>query len=231
MDNYFDHIEDYINGHLSSEDMASFKSAMSSNEELQFAVKEFQLLKDVQHVLIEEDIQASINEVQAEIAQDSQPDQSISGAKRIWLKPLSIAASVILLLGAGYFVLQGLTDTVSSEELIALSGVELHQRYFRAPVGRQVRGDAEIEQNDPQKPCDIAHQLMAEHKYGDALDTFKYSLDDTDQMCKWKSEFYSALIYAIQGDTKQSKLALNPIIKNPDHGYYKKANDLLLDLR
>lgn len=236
MDNYFDHIEDFISGQLSKENRQSFETEMAINEQLEFAVKEHQLLYDVQDVLIEEDIQSSIDKVRSEMSDTKLTSQSDHEAKRIWLKPLSIAASVAILLGLGYFVLQGLDGNMSGSEIYALTGVELHDKYFRKPVDSQVRGviNTDTSQEEisevTQKPCDVAHELMTDNKYRAALDAFKNSLDDSEDLCKWKSEFYSALIYAILGEREQAKKELDPIIQNPTHGYHNKAKELLLDL-
>lgn len=235
MDNYFDHLDDYIEERLSTEDRAVFESEIEVNEELAFAVKEYQLLQGAQDVLVEDDIQASIDEVRAELNQDKNESQQGQSNNRSWLRPVGIAASVVLLLGIGYMIMQGLNQTVSGDTIYAMSEAALLEKYFREPVDSTERGSNETvddtEINAPQKPCEIAHHLMANEKYKEALETFSYSLNDSDQNCKWKSEFYSSLIYAIQGDTRQAKTILEKIVSDVDHGFNAKANRLLVDLK
>lgn len=232
MDNYFDHIEDYLKEHLSQEDRTLFDSEMSVNEQLAFAVKEYELLQGAQDVLIEDDIQASIDEVRAELNQNKSKPQEHQSANQIWLRPVGIAASIILLLGLGYLAMRGFVQPLSENKLYALSSDELRDKYFREPVDVVERGSDERETgiHSPQKPCEIAHYLMANKQYQEALDTFRYSLQDTDQICKWKSEFYSALIYVIQDKRGQAKLLLEKIVIEQEHGFSDKAKELLKDL-
>ncbi len=233
MDNYFDHLDDYIDGRLSKEDKALFESEISVNDQLAFAVKEYQLLQDTQGVLVEDDIQASIDEVRSELHQHQNNSREDTSAKQFWLRPVGIAASVVLLLGLGYMLMQGLNQTASGDTLYAMSEAELLEKYFRDPVDATVRGANEQDAiiNSPQKPCEIAHQFMSNGQYKEALETFSYSLDDEDQNCRWKSEFYSSLILAIQGDKRESKELLDKIISDTRHGFNAKAKNLLKDLK
>lgn len=101
---FYEHIEDYINGNLSEDDLAAFKEEMAHNVELQKAVENHGVVEDALALLIEEDVRGVIAGINK--AQGSKPDKiralQKQGNSR---QPLYVIAASFLVVLASYLTL------------------------------------------------------------------------------------------------------------------------------
>ncbi len=104
---YFEYIDDYMNGELSGSKLQDFEAAMSDDSSLRKAVENYHIAKKLAEGLIEYEGEEILNKIKEE------PKNNLTFK---WVKPLSMAAAVILLVGMLWYFELFKRDQLSNQQ-------------------------------------------------------------------------------------------------------------------
>lgn len=132
--NYFDQIDQYLNGELTVQEKNAFEKELDQNPEIQKAMDQYLLSMDAIDVLVEDNLRAELQQLKKSEKLETEGNvrrlgQRTGGRRRL-LTSLAAAASVALLVG--FFTLNWATSTYSTDNL--------QLAYYDAPGGVGVRG-------------------------------------------------------------------------------------------
>ncbi len=217
MNNYFDLVNQYIDGTLSDSVKHKFEAEMETNESLQFAVQEHQLVSSMQEQLIEKDIQASIDQVKeatvttqtANVKDLPNPRSSIFSLRRI-----AVAASAIGLIALAFLLTQQSDRTAMNKDA-------LYAEVYRPSVSEVVRGENEQQSTSN---CDMAHIKMDKGQFVEAKNLYQKLLINKDAIdCDYKASWHLALVGLMLDDEQLMNQHLDKIIADAKHPYHQKA--------
>jgi len=214
MDNYYDHISDYLKGKMSDSDQEEFKRALSRDKDLAEAVEHYDIIELISDELVERDIQESIDEVKF-----VSTHKKVGGRKHLPL--LSIAASTIVLIGLGYLLLRSsnLTQTIYDEN-------------YNPLIVSTERGDNNFSEISEMSICDAAQELqqnVATHKESIAKYQEALAIGDTD--CKAEAEWNLILLHLLNKDYESLQPIMDKIIHKESHPYHNHALNINKDWR
>lgn len=144
MTDYYDHIDDYINGLLTGEERAAFKAAMAKDAGLAAAVENHDVAMDVIGSMIEDEVRGVIGEVESgdEVASVKAENDAMPKKGKIrWMRVLSGAAAACLIGCVGYWAVGKYQYGQLEEEIFA--------HYFEnsKPLNGGVRGELTTNHN------------------------------------------------------------------------------------
>lgn len=119
---YFDKIDDYINGKLSESEVRDFEVAMQSDAALRFAVEEYETGSKLSEALLEVDMANTL----AGLRKDHVESPIISIKKKRNVRPYLIAASFAGLLALGTYLVLPPNQAYTQEQILA--------QYYRPPI-------------------------------------------------------------------------------------------------
>jgi tetratricopeptide (TPR) repeat protein len=154
LENYYDRIDQYHAGELSTGDRQSFERELGSNDELRKAEELYRLSLSALDYGVEESLRSDLKKWEKEGNRAASGGRIISLRRAIFI--LSAAAAVLLLvLFARPFLMP------------APSGDELFASYYEAPTESSMRGGSV-----PQNALTAGKTALAEESYADAVEDF-----------------------------------------------------------
>ncbi len=248
---YFDRIEVYVDGNMSSEDQQLFESELKTNVDLKTEYDAYLATKQTLEVFALEQISEelkSLSIVKENTLHDSSESipsgRIISFPRRI----LGLAATLLLLIVAG-------TLWWSNAQY---SDKQLARNNFITPNLSTVRGDANLEilaeasepfyqgkykitinqlqALDTSHPAYVDAQWLLGYAYlkngqpQDALTAFQKVLKSDKDQLKASAEWHMILAYLDAGDQQAAEIALDELLQQPSGAYYSKAESLKKDL-
>jgi len=207
MMDFFEHIDDYLSGRLSEEDRKLFEEELKSNEALRVALGDQEIVASAIDLLIEEDIRKVIADDDIKVI-DINPKND--GSRRRWI---GIAASLLLILGAYYFI----------NPFGSPSQDDLYAEYFSDFLPPTTRGDNDVAELSI---CDRAHYLMTEGDLSNPKLILEEHVASEEDDCTDKSQWYLMLIYLKSGDVEKRNKLLAEIIADVESIYAGRAKEL-----
>ena len=125
MNDFYDHIEDYISGRLSSQDKTEFEAAMQSDPDLSEAVQNFHLAKKLSASLIEDETRQVLNSIKSKPKGNQQ-------------KFYLIAASILVLVIAFYFVV------LKEKDPVVYDDKQIFAQLYESPASVASRNESEL---------------------------------------------------------------------------------------
>ena len=179
MMDYFENIDNYINDSLSEEMKQSFVKELATNPDLQLAVEQHAGTQEVLDYLLEEDIQTSINKVKSEIKHKPE-NLHIATKRKSLFTPLRIAASLLLLVSASWFIFN---QDNTSDQIDVMD-------YYEMPVNKSPRGITN------KTDLELAHEAFDKRDFKDAVVRF-IKLKEKENS-KYEAFEYLGHIYFLQ---------------------------------
>ena len=246
----YDKIEAYLSQALSEADKASFEQDLKTNTSLKEEVLNHVLANEALGLAIEDKLSGKLDK----LAQQRQEAGKLHAVKGGWIKPLSIAASILFLLFAGSTIWTN--QTYSNEALavtayaestlpIVRSDGDLNPNYANGLLAfskkeytQAIIDLAKIQSSDPsfsEAQYVLAHANWHTKNYEKAEEIFDTLLATSNlpsSIDRQELEWNKALILLQEkgADDPTFKQALASILDNPQHGYYQKAISLSKDL-
>lgn len=248
LENYYDRIDQYHAGELSTGDRQNFEQELGSNDELRQAEELYRLSLSALDYGVEENLRKDLKKWEKEGNRAASGGRIISLRRSIFI--LSAAAAVLLLV---LFARPFLMPAPSSDELFA--------SYYEAPTESSMRGGAV-----PQNALTAGKTALAEESYADAVEdfsripvgdplyveaqfylghalvglnnfsaakkAFEIAANSNETKFQQKGEWYALLacLKAKQWDVAcESKL--KTIAQNADHSFAKDALELLKKMK
>lgn len=231
-------IDKYLNGGMTPAEQEAFEAAFQADPALEAELRSYLLAKGS---IWEAGIAAEKAKLDAlfdQAAHETEPDAASSNRfrPRTWL---SIAAAIVLLMAAGYFILNQKASpeelyatyyvTPSAPEEMGAPGIDslLHlahgffnqQQYAEAielyTTVTQLNGRAESWQY-------LAYSHMAQGNHQEAIKAFLSDTQPNDM-----SEWYLALAYLKSNRKKEAKSLLKQIAKDDGHDYQEEAEEAI----
>lgn len=200
-------MEAYIHNELSDEDLASFETELSSNEDL---VSEINLIKDIDRALAESDVMSlrgKLNRIAQDDAGQKRAERSFAariGTKRVLIA--SVAASLILLLG-----ITGLISRNTSQN-------EIYQRFYTTYQINSIARDANLSSD---QVFASAMQKFSSKDYPAAQCLFgKVTAADPGNMV---GHFYAAVSLQETGNYKKAITEYQAVIRQEDNLFVQQA--------
>jgi len=132
VNNYSEHIEDYVFDRMSQEDRASFEAEMAKDASLRQKVQEFQKSIEVMHGVLEEDTRRIL------MSEESSGKVIQHGAKRSVGRLMAIAAGLLILVVSVWLLNQQMNGGIENKSFAELyAGAE-------PPWPGETRGDVEL---------------------------------------------------------------------------------------
>jgi tetratricopeptide (TPR) repeat protein len=154
LENYYDRIDQYHAGELSTGDRQSFEQELGSNDELRQAEELYRLSLSALDYGVEESLRKDLKKWEQEGNRATGGGRIISFRRSIFI--LGAAAAVLLLV---FFARPFLMPAPSGDELFA--------SYYEAPDAPSMRGGSV-----PQNALTAAKKALAEESYADAVEDF-----------------------------------------------------------
>jgi hypothetical protein len=203
---FFEHIDDYINGRLDAEQMEQFSQELRTNLDLAKAVENHDIVESTLDLLLEKDIRSQIDSL-----------KSPQGNNHNTIRTIVILA-LISIVGLIYYL------SSSDEEPLP---EQLYAIYFKPYMSSGERGTSEdINQLNN---CDQAHYYMTKEDF----DLAKIALDlsvENNEVCIDKAYWLLSLYYLKINDLENAKELLNQIITDKKSIYKDQAIGLLKEL-
>lgn len=152
LENYYDRIDQYHAGELSTGDRQSFERELGSNDELRQAEELYRLSLSALDYGVEESLRKDLKKWEQEGNRATGGGRIISFRRSIFI--LGAAAAVLLLV---FFARPFLMPAPSGDELFA--------SYYQAPDAQSMRGGSV-----PQNALTAAKKALAEESYADAVE-------------------------------------------------------------
>ncbi len=243
-------IEQYIEGELSEEMVASFEEELNFNPDL---ATEVRLQKEVNEAIAESDVmdlRASLNQIRKEKEEDQEERKvaSLPKIRKIWA---TVAACAVLALGiAGILHLMNrssegdiyaqnytkyeIAGVVRSNSLDVDNAFKMAlNRYNKAEYNEAALLFESLLQNNPVDPsgnfyAGVTYQEMKE--YDKAIQRFEMVLRDEDNLFIQQAQWYIGLCYL---ETNQRRKAIEYLeqLANSESYYRKKAKKIVKILR
>lgn len=255
-DSQQDRIDNYLLGLGTPEERKEFSEEISRNPEISAQVAETELAMAAIEIHEDSAMKARLQQLEASLkASDTTPATNIASkqeAKVVEMKPvkrsgrswLAIAASVLLLLAVGWYVLQ--MNAGGSPAQIAMANFEpydnIAQPFERGSTEESLQADAyrayeagdyataergfAALPDDGKRPFYLGQSLLAQEKFAEAEAVF-LRLVTSDSPFRQESEYYLALAQLAQGDTAAAKAKLTNIVSDEQHLSYTEARKLL----
>lgn len=154
LENYYDRIDQYHTGELSTGDRQNFERELGSNDELRQAEELYRLSLSALDYGVEESLRSDLKKWEKEGNRAASGGRIISLRRGLFI--LSAAAAVLLLV---FFARPFLMPAPSGDELFA--------SYYEAPTESTMRGGAV-----PQNALTAGKTALAEESYADAVHGF-----------------------------------------------------------
>ncbi|MEO1260697.1 MAG: tetratricopeptide repeat protein [Bacteroidota bacterium] len=232
----FDKIIAYVEGDMSSGERASFEKELAENNTLK---KEFELFKQTDE---------AVDFMQYEHVRKTIKSFEKPGSRIVpfWRRPLAVAASVLLVLAASFFIYS----------TYQFSNNNLADRYYSPPNFSELRSNEITSENvllnassyinqgkyseasmlllavESTSPQYIDAKYMLGHLHfsggdiADAIDHFKIVQDSNDTRYAENAEWQLALCYLKTGDEQKCRQELEKILTDKSHAYYSDATSL-----
>lgn len=246
--NFYDNIENYIDGYLEGSALAEIETAIEDNPELK---QEYLFRKEVNAALKEDDV---IN-LRSQLERISQPQRNISRAtdknsykKR---KKFVAAASLTLLLGVGgigYFHMNSptsagevfkehyepyqatITFRSGNDELNTLL-TQAYQFYQKEEYNKALTLFNQIldKEKDMAALLYSGISLMEIEKYREAQQSFEVVVNDQDNLFIEQAKWYMAMCYIRTNKIKEAEMLLEELARSSQF-YSKRSKMALRDL-
>ncbi|MGV8094802.1 MAG: tol-pal system YbgF family protein [Mangrovibacterium sp.] len=203
-----DEIERYLHRKLTEDELASFESEMESNPDL---VAEVDLYRDIDAAIQEDDVmslRARLDAINKDIIGEKQKEGSfITGIPRKKLIAVSVAASLILLLG-----INGIMHKTN------LTNTELYGKYYTTYPGT---GISRTSGTDLDNEISKALLQFNEKNYEESLSLFRAVLDkDANNPV---GNFYSGMAYQETGQYEKAIASYKHVIKAGNNLFVDQA--------
>lgn len=248
MSDYYDHIEQYLDGQLSEEEQQAFEVRMQAEPEL---ASEVALLKEARQRIrfqLEEEQAVSDfkNNLRRAMAEEEAPRRSPLFVRRSWLPIALAAASIALILifwpdgqdslyrqYAQYPQLELTERNTAQENLANRAATQFNQGEFASSLDLLNQYSEEYP-NDPELLLFKGICLIETGQVQEAISKFE-QIHYSDAINKWEGTWYLALAYLYRienennGTISQVKELLNQIPKSSN--YYEQAQRLKADIK
>ena len=204
---YFEHIEDYLEGRLPEEDKQLFDDELKRNEELRIALDNHQEVSSALDLLVEEGVRDVIREDKIKEVELIPIRQNKS-----WFY-IGVAAS-LLLLAVAINILRSFGPATNED---------LYAEYFSDFLPPTTRGADYVEDLSV---CDKAHYLMSEGEVGEAQLLLENHLKQVEDNCTDKSQWYMMLINLRQDQDEKRDGLLEAITSDAESIYRERAKEL-----
>lgn len=203
MEQFYNKIESYLAGDMPKTEAEAFEQQIAQQPELKEAVEAHQLSYDAVELLIEDSLRSELKDLEKK----HYPQKAkIRSLKRSWVQhPLSIAASVLLLIGA--FGLWWANDNFSNPNLVG--------KYYTPELltSRSI--------DDKQDPLNVGLKAIQDKRYIEAATFFQAVPTDSDNY--QKALYFLGHTFFQQGDFAQAKENLEKAIQGSDPNLVDKA--------
>jgi hypothetical protein len=200
-------IERYINNELSSDEMASFETVLSTSQKLQ---QEIDLIKDINRALGEDDVMRLRNNLQkiaSQINDEKTKERSFVGKFNLRrMLASAVAASIIILLGVS-----GLLSKHQSAD-------EIYQKYY---AKYEITGTVRSANTNQNNSFSLALQKFENKEYTEALMLFKQVAENNPE--NMASHFYSGVSFQETGKYNNAIEEYNTVIQNKDNLFTEQA--------
>lgn len=199
-------IEKFRAGQLTPNEQKQFNQLIETDAEFQEDLKEHLKMSTALDILVEEDVKAYINSL----------DVKKPKVRRLNMRWASIAASLLLLVTAGYF-------TFLSPQL---SGPEISDKYFAETVDERVRSDGTSEPlSDWDRKIKAAYKLADDENYEEALKAYK---ELTTGNHKYRDQaIYNVALLTLHFDLEAGEKLLKEVSNDPNNKYNQRAKSAL----
>jgi tetratricopeptide (TPR) repeat protein len=239
-------IESYIYNELPDEELASFETEMTSNQEL---VKEIELIRNIDMALKENDVmqlRSKLQGIASDIGSERQTERSFAGKLKTGRVVIStVAASLILLLG-----ITGILSRQASQE-------EIYQKFYTKYETTGIVRSASMTANQTltaalqkyqSRDYDAAIQLFNEvisgdennmvghfyagvsfqetGKYKNAIREYETVIIDKDNLFTEQAQWYVGLCYLQTNENRKAYKQFKKIAKN--EGFYQQKAQAIL---
>ena len=208
MSEYLDYIEKYVQGELSPTEAEQFEAQLQTNRELQEAYKRYQLAHHALEIEVENRLRNQLSTWDAESKGNSRT------VRRLWPRRLAIAASLVLLVSASFWIFnrQGLT----TEQFTAQHFERFDQEQTRSGITPKSWGDGFV--------------LIENDQIESAIDFFENVADTS--IGNYAVEFILGELYWQKGNIDLATKKMENIIDAGSLFWLEKAqlNYLLLSL-
>lgn len=251
---YFDTIEKYFEGQMSAAEAATFEAEMAKNPALKATAENYQIADEAIEVLIESSLRAELKDLRQAGQQATKNEAKVVKMKP-WLRHLSIAASVALLVG--FFTFQYMGNQYSNQQLMQANYGDVSFSTLRgvnpdnADNAQLVLEEAtaaweadnyerviELVQGIPttddyyaKAQYMLGHSLYQQGDYKNASVAFDTTVAQEDEKYTDNAQWY-AILSAIGADESMPSIQerLEVIIADTGHGFEQQARDLREDL-
>ena len=202
MEEYFDKIEQYLADAMSEEERSSFEAEVAQNKELREAVEAHRLAQDAMEVMIEDNLRAELQKMQADtypiqkLRKSDEQGGRVVSLRRYWPR-LAVAASVLLLIG--FFTFQWTGNNYSDS---AIAGNFYQPEDLLQEI--EVRGDRE------ESVLATGIKQLEAAQYQEALTTLESIPDTSDFILD--ATYLKGFGLAQQGNIAQAQEQLQTVI-------------------
>lgn len=234
----------YFDGSLSEEEKVVFNQFLEEDDEFK---SQFLLEKDVQAVIREENRIGLKKKLQRF---ETERETVSTGNKRTWWKPLSIAASIILLLGASWLLFN--SNAFNGQEQLFANNYEKYPNTVYTITRSDVSDDSlermafeAYETNNYDAAIEylldlkektrldyvdfyLGQSYLANENYLKAIDRFQEIIEINSEF-KQEAYWYAALANLKLDQNKEAKQLLEELVQNKKYKF-KEASELLKKL-
>ena len=234
-----DKIESYLNHELSDVERAEFEAALKKDVHLAEELGRRQAAHTAIDYLIAEDLRTELKAMEKEATQTP-----IIPLRKRKIFPLAIAATLIILVGAFFFINpwgpSSPTDSILAyyeapdDAMRSSTGDELPTELVQARQSIQARAfDAAIRQLQTVSPDDqhyiyaqylLGHAYFGKEEYAAAQQSFEFVIERDDLRYKEEADWYGLLGCLMHGSMCMGKW--ETLILNEDHSYHQNALEL-----
>lgn len=250
METDIDKIEAYLSGEMTGADRQSFEAEMAERPELADEVDLCRLAREAVELSIGDQLRQQMQQWQQEEAgaDKNRTAKVVKMAPRQSMRRvLAIAASVMLLLAAGTFWYANSNFDSGKMALGFYEELDLRTLRSNAPAtdplaqpkadieaGSFAAADAFLENVSPANGSYpdarflLAHSFYRQGRSSDAINILQELIDAPDGLLKDEAEWLTVLSYLQMNETEDTDFQelLTAIAANPDHSYYRKAQQL-----
>jgi len=246
---YIERIEQYTAGDMSEPERTAFEAELAENTELQQALALYRESEAVIEQSIENNLRLQLQEWAA-ADQAAQPVTGKPAAKVISMRSMAMrwAAAAIVLLVAGWFILQQSSQGFSDQAIYAANYEQLDGSSLRgnAPESLLGQGSEAFEnknypvaetffgqipasdENYAKAQLYLGHIALQQQQYAQAITAFGKAVQANDTKVTEKAQWNLLLSYLAAGSTEDAafKTLLEQVAQDANHSYHQKAQIL-----
>lgn len=237
--NDLDKIEAYLSNKMELEEKQAFEQRLQEDVELAMETKKHSEMMQYIDGLGDRELMEKISKAHQQYTRKQTPTKG----KVRWLRPLLAAASIALLLLAGYWLLQpaptndalytayyeayplsfGSRDAGSNEDLLAATA--LYQQGEYAQALPQFQSLLQVKANNKLRLALGICQLELE-RFPDAIEQFEFIINQQDPLFVDQALWYRALAFLKSDQVAATQADLSTLAARPKAPHYQQALDL-----